>query len=66
MSKVIAFVKREPVRVYSALLALLAVGGAFGLDLTAEQTGAIAALAAVILGIGEGVRSQVTPTSKLK
>lgn len=52
----------EPVRIFSILAALLPLGAYYGLDLPAEL---ILPVIAAILGVGEVVRSQVTPTRKL-
>lgn len=51
---------REPALILAAVQAVLALVIAFGLDLTNEQTGAVLAVTAAILGII--TRSRVTPT----
>lgn len=56
-------IRTEPALVTGLISALIAVGVAFGLDLTGEQTGAIMAGVAAIMAFV--VRSQVTPTSKV-
>ena len=64
MSKVLEIIGREPVRayVYSALVALLPVLAAFGVDLSEGQTQAVLGLAyAVLIGAAELSRSKVTP-----
>lgn len=50
---------REPAMVLAFVQAVIVLAVAFGLKLSAEQTGAILALTAVILGLV--TRSQVTP-----
>lgn len=50
---------REPAVILAAVQAVLALVIAFGLDLTNEQTGAVLAVTAAILGII--TRSRVTP-----
>lgn len=63
MSKITALVAREPVRTYilGVILASLAVLKVFGVDLTGEQVIAVTGLAVAVLGVGELVRSKVTP-----
>lgn len=50
---------REPAMVLAALQAVLALAIAFGLDLSAEQVGAVVAASAAILGLV--TRTQVAP-----
>lgn len=50
---------REPVLVLTLVQTAIALVVSFGLDLTGEQTGAIVALSAAILGII--ARQRVTP-----
>ena len=64
MDSIIRLVRREPVRAYAGLVAALAVAVSFGLDLTAEQQGAILGFAAIVLGTGETVRSRVSPVDR--
>lgn len=52
--------KREPAVIIGLVQAGLALVVSFGVDLTIEQTGAILAFAAGVLGFV--TRSQVTPT----
>ena len=59
MSKITDFLKREPVRVYEALVAVLALVAAYVPDV---PTAAILAVLVPVLGLGEVVRSKVTPT----
>ena len=54
---------RNPAMVLALVGAVISLGVAFGLELTAEQTGAILALVQIILGLI--TRSQVTPTATL-
>lgn len=62
MNTVVSWLKSEPVRAYSILLAVLTVATTFGLDLSAEQRTAVLALAAVVLGVGgQAVRAKVAP-----
>lgn len=51
---------REPTMLLAAIQAVLALVVSFGLNLTAEQVGAIMAASAAIIGLI--TRSQVTPT----
>ena len=50
---------REPAMVLAFVQTLIVLGVSFGLRLTPEQTGAILALTAVVLGLI--TRTQVTP-----
>ena len=50
---------REPAMVLALVQAVIVLGVAFGLRLSPEQTGAILALTAVVLGLV--TRSQVSP-----
>ena len=50
---------REPAMVLALVQAIIVLAVAFGLKLTSEQTGAILAVTAVVLGLV--TRSQVTP-----
>ena len=52
---------REPAMVLAFVQAIIVLGVAFGLHLTAEQTGAILALTAVVLGLI--TRTQVSPAA---
>ena len=52
-------IRREPALVSGAVAALIALLTAFGLDLTAEQVGAVLAVVSALLAFV--VRSQVTP-----
>ena len=51
---------REPAMVLALVQAVIVLGVAFGLKLSAEQTGAILAVTALVLGLI--TRSQVSPT----
>ena len=51
---------REPVMVLAVLQAGIALAIAFGVELTNEQTGALVAFSAAVLGVI--TRSRVTPT----
>lgn len=59
--------KNEPVRVYlyTVLTAGVALLVAFGVDLTREQVMALLGFIVAVLGLGEAVRSRVTPTRKV-
>ena len=50
---------REPAMVLALVQAVIVLGVSFGLQLTPEQTGAILALTAVVLGLV--TRSRVSP-----
>lgn len=52
---------REPALILGAIQTALALAVAFGLDLSAEQTGAILAASAAILAVI--TRTQVTPVA---
>lgn len=52
MTRIIARLKNEPAVVYSLVEALLVLAVSFGLDLSAEQVGAIVAVLAVLTGVG--------------
>ncbi len=52
---------REPTMVLALVQGVIVLGVAFGLRLTPEQTGAILALTAVVLGLI--TRTQVTPAT---
>jgi hypothetical protein len=56
--------REEPAMVFSLISAGLAVGAAFGLDITEEQRNAILGLAAVIVGGGVATRRVVVPEAK--
>lgn len=53
---------REPAMILAVVQTALALILAFGVDLTVEQTGAILAVTAAVLGLI--TRSQVTPVGK--
>jgi hypothetical protein len=55
--------KNNPVRIYAVVAAALALVAHYVPDL---PTPLILALAAALLGVGEGVRAQVTPTRSLE
>ena len=57
----IARIRSEPALVTGFTAAVIALGVAFGLDLTGEQTGAI--MAVVTAALAFVTRSQVTPTA---
>ncbi|MGI5500121.1 hypothetical protein [Lentzea sp. CA-135723] len=60
-----SFLRREPVLLQAAFLALINLLVAFGLvELTAEQTGALVGVLAAVLGLW--ARRLVTPVSTLK
>ena len=61
MNKILDIARNNPVRVYSLLAALFAVGAAFGFRLSGDQQTALLGLAALLLGGGEVVRTKVTP-----
>ena len=62
VTPILEWLKAEPVRAYSAVLAAITVATSFGLDLSTEQRAAVLGLAAVVLGVGsQAVRAKVTP-----
>lgn len=61
MTSILDRIRREPALVTGAVSALIALGVAFGLNLTGEQTGAIMAVTTAVLAFV--TRSQVTPAS---
>lgn len=65
MDSIVRLIRREPVRTYSILVGLLALGVSFGLPLTVEQQGLLVGLFAVALGVGgEAVRNRVSPVDR--
>lgn len=56
-------VKVEPARALSLVSAVIALGIAFGLNMTVEQTGSILAVVAIL--VGEGIRGKVSPVSEV-
>lgn len=62
MSKITALLKNEPVRVYEVLVAVLALVAVYVPDV---PTAAILAFLVPVLGLGEVVRSKVTPTEQV-
>ena len=59
MNALIARIRKEPALVTAAVSALIALGVAFGLELSGEQTGAI--MAVVTAALGFVTRAKVTP-----
>lgn len=59
MNGLIAFVKRNPARVSHGIIAAVGLLTAFGLNLSADQVGAITSFTAIVLS--EPVRRSVTP-----
>ena len=59
MSALIARIRNEPALVVAFVAAAIALGIAFGLELTAEQQGAITAFVVAVLGFV--TRSKVSP-----
>ena len=59
MSRIASLWGREPAMILAVVQAALALVVAFGVGLSAEQTGAVLALSAAVLGLL--TRSQVTP-----
>lgn len=62
MTALIDRIRREPALVTGAVSALIALGVAFGLELSGEQTGAI--MAVVTAALGFVTRAKVTPAPK--
>ena len=62
MNKIWATIKNEPVRVYSVLASIVMAATAFGFNLSQQQSAAVLAIIAALLGGGQAVRSIVTPT----
>ena len=66
LTRLITFVKKEPVRTEKALIAIVTLAVTFGwLKLTTEQNAAILGVLTLVLGSGEAVRSAVTPNASL-
>lgn len=61
MTRILDLLRREPAALSSIVSALIALGVAFGLQLSTEQTGAIMAVVSLVSGLL--VRGLVTPTS---
>lgn len=59
MKKILALWNEEPVRVQTWVTVTVALGASFGLELTAQQVGAVSAFTAATLGLV--VRRKVTP-----
>ena len=57
-------IRREPALISGAVAALIALLTAFGLDLTAEQVGAVLAVVTAVLAFV--VRSKVLPLTDLE
>lgn len=55
-------IKNNPVRIYAIVTAAVALLGHYVQDI---PTALVLALVAAVLGVGEGVRSAVTPVRKL-
>jgi len=62
MSKIYEAIKNNPVRVYTVLVAAIAVVAFY---VPSIPVALIITLVAAILGVGEGVRAAVTPNRKL-
>lgn len=60
-------IRTEPARVIAAVVALLALAGAFGLAITDQQSAAIVASVSALLALasGEVTRSQVSPVASV-
>lgn len=58
MSRLLAAIRRRPVRVVESLLVLL---GAFGVVLAPDQSAAILALLALLVGASEAAQTATTP-----
>jgi len=61
MSRISTLWDREPAMVLAVVQAALALAVAFGVGLSVEQTGAVLAVSAAVLGLL--TRSQVTPVA---
>ena len=61
MSRITALWDREPAMILAVVQAALALAVAFGVGLSVEQTGAVLAVSAAVLGLL--TRSQVTPVA---
>ena len=57
-------IRREPALVTGLVSAVIALGAAFGLDLSGEQTGAIMAVTAAVLAVV--TRQSVTPNADVQ
>ena len=57
------FIRGEPAIITGAAAALIALAVAFGLELTADQVGALMAVVSIVASVV--TRQLVTPTSKL-
>ena len=64
MQSIIDRLKREPALILGLIGALFALGAAFGLDLSTEQTGAITAAVVAVLAIV--TRQSVTPNATVQ
>lgn len=66
MSHFLVRLKEEPALIGTGLSVLMAVGTAFGLEITDAQRDALLMLAGFIGAVGFGIRSQVKPVAKIK
>lgn len=66
MQWILAFIRREPARVFAVVKAALVLAAAFYPRLTIEQReAALGFVSVVILLLGEGTRAMVVPVAKL-
>ena len=61
ITKILDYIKSEPVLTMGTISAALALGLSFGLNVNSQQEGAILALAAAVLSLV--VRQKVTPVA---
>lgn len=66
MKLLIERLKNEPALIGTGITILMNLAAAFGLELEPEQRNAILATVPLILGLGFGIRSQVTPVRKIR
>jgi hypothetical protein len=66
MRNLLTRLREEPALIGTGLSVLMAVGAAFGLDITGEQQSSLLGLAGFVAMIGFGIRSKVTPVAKVE
>jgi hypothetical protein len=66
MKRLLTRLREEPALIGTGLSVLMAVGAAFGLDITDAQRDALLGLAGFMAMVGFGIRSKVTPVAKIE
>jgi hypothetical protein len=66
MKRLLTRLREEPALIGTGLSVIMAVGAAFGLDITDAQRDALLGLATFIGMVGFGIRSKVKPVAKIE